>query len=123
MRRRAFLNLIGSAAVAWPLTLRAQQKPMRVIAFLNSASPDRTPHLGNAFRRGLSETGYVEGQNCTAEYRFADSQFDRLPALAADLVSRNVDVIVSIGGDGPARAAKNATSTIPIVFSTGGDPV
>src|SRR5437868_9876045 len=111
MQRREALAILAGAAVASPLVARAQQKPMRLIGFLNSASgpsePARWAHLSSAFRRGAAETGYVEGQNWTAEYRYADAQFDRLPALAAELVSRNVDVIVTVGGNGSARAAKN----------------
>jgi putative ABC transport system substrate-binding protein len=123
MKRRDFIG-IACGAAAWPLAGRAQQKPMRVIGFLNSAPRDTlSGHLSSAFRRGLSETGYVEGQNLAIESRYADAHFDRLAALATDLVSRNVDVIVTVGGSGTARAAKNATSTIPIVFSTGTDPV
>jgi ABC-type uncharacterized transport system substrate-binding protein len=123
LRRRDLLALVAGMTTVRPLAARAQQKTMRVIGFLNSASRDTNPHLSSAFRQGLSENGYIEGENWTAEYRYADGDYDRLPALAAELVSRKVDVIVSIGGNVSARAAKNATSTIPIVFSTGGDPV
>jgi putative tryptophan/tyrosine transport system substrate-binding protein len=103
--------------------LRAQQKAMPVIGLLNSASPGPNATAPTGFHQGLSETGYVEGQNLAIEYRWAESRYDRLPALAADLVSRKVDLIVTIGGVLSARAAKNATSTIPVVFSIGGDPV
>jgi len=121
VRRRDALALLGSA-VAWPLAARAQHKPMPVVGWLASGPPDpNSPYLA-AFRQGLGETGYVEGQDVAMEYRWAEGHYDRLPALADDLVSRKVDVIVSPGGTPTALAAKNATSTIPIVFRTG-DPV
>ena len=123
MNRRKAIAILGGAAIGWPLAARAQQKAMRVIGFLDLAPSDRSGPMSGPFGQGLGETGYVGGQNYTAERRYADGHPDRLPALAADLVSRKVDVIVTVGGDFPARAAKNATSTIPIVFSTGSDPV
>jgi putative tryptophan/tyrosine transport system substrate-binding protein len=122
MRRRELMLVLGGAMTA-ARTLGAQQKAMPVIGFLNSTSPG--PNAANvaAFRQGLSETGYVEGQNLAIEYRWAEGHYDRLPALAADLVDRKVDLIATSGGTPSALAAKNATSTIPIVFATGGDPV
>jgi len=123
MRRRELIALAGGAAVAWPLAVRAQQKAMPVVGYLASATPEVNIQLLPAFLSGLSETGWVEGQNVAIEYRWAEDHYERLPALAAELVSRNVDVIVSTGGTPGALAAKNATSTTPIIFITGGDPV
>jgi putative ABC transport system substrate-binding protein len=121
MRRRDLIALIGGATIFRPLAVLAQQKAMPVIGYVGSASP--APAGLVAFRQGLSETGYVEGQNVAIEYRWAEGHYDRLPALAVDLVGRRVDVIVASGGPASALAAKSATSTIPIVFGVGADPV
>src|SRR5262249_33659801 len=122
MRRREFITLVGGAT-AWPLAGHAQQPAMPVVGFLNAASPGPLRQQTVAFLTGLKESGYVEGQNVTVEYRWAEGQYDRLPALVGDLVSKQVSVIVSGGGASAALAAKAATTTIPIVFSAGGDPV
>src|ERR1700730_12505132 len=121
MRRRDVLSLLGGAAVSWPVGVRGQQSAMPVIGFLATRAPGDDPHLLTAFRLGLKETGYIEGQNVAIEYRFAGNQYDRLQELAADLVRRQVAVIAA---NGPAaQSAKAATVTIPIVFTAGFDPV
>src|SRR6266496_6583995 len=123
MRRRDFIILLGSAAVARPVSARAQQAGMPVIGFLNSASPDAYVSQVKAFHQALKETGYVEGQNVAIEYRWAENQIDRLSALAGDLVRRKVSVITAGGSPASALAAKSATTTIPIVFANAADPV
>src|SRR5215468_9647654 len=123
MKRREFITLLGGAAATWPLAAHAQQSAMPVIGFLNSASAGPYRQLVDAFRRGLNETGFVEGRNVMIDYRWAEGQYDRLPRFAADLVRRNVAVIVATGGPPAALAAKAAATTTPIVFITASDPV
>jgi len=122
MRRREFITLLGRAAAAWPIAARAQQPVVPVVGFLSSVSQAQTRHMVAAFQRGLVETGYVDGRNVAIDYRFADGQYDRLPALASEMVRRPVSLIVA-GGPPAALAAKVATTTIPIVFIVGFDPV
>src|SRR5215470_3757881 len=123
MNRREFITLLGGAAIAWPLAARAQQAPLPGIGFMSSRSPEDSPHMIEAFRRGLKEGGFVEGENVAIEFRWARGDYSRLPALAADLVGRRVTVITAVGGEPSPLAAKQATSAIPIVFGIGGDPV
>jgi ABC-type uncharacterized transport system substrate-binding protein len=123
MERRDFMTLLGSAAAAWPLAARAELSAKPVIGFLSGRSSDDSGYLVAAFHQGLAEDGFVEGNNVAVEYRWASGNYGRLPELAAELVKQRVDVLVGVGGDASAHAAKAATSTIPVVFDMGGDPV
>ncbi len=122
MRRREFIKLVGGA-VAWPVAAGAQQRAVPVVGFMSGRAPHESAHLVAAFEQGLAEKGFVDGQTVAIEFRWAEGNYDRLPALAADLVARKVAVLVGVGGDVSAAAATKATNTIPVVFGMGGDPV
>jgi len=122
MKRREFIELVGGAA-AYPLAAQGQSPPNAIIGFMSGRSPDDSQHLVAAFREGLAETGFVDGQNVLIEFRWAYGRYDQLPALATDLLSRGVAILAGVGGDPSAIAAKKATSTIPVIFGMGGDPV
>src|SRR5436305_15230286 len=123
IRRREVITLFGGAAATWPVGARAQPAAMPVLGFLHSQSPESFVETMRGFRQGLKEAGFVEGENLTIEYRWADNQLNRMPALAAELVRRRVTVITTAGGASSALAAKAATTTVPVVFVAGDDPV
>ena len=123
MKRREFLSLIGGSALSWPLAAQAQPSPLPTIGFFSTRPAGGSEHLVAAFKRGLADNGFIEGQSVAIEYRWAEGRYERLPAIAAELARRPISVLVATGGDGPAAAAKAATSTIPIVFALGSDPV
>jgi putative tryptophan/tyrosine transport system substrate-binding protein len=125
VERRAFISLLGGAAAAWPLAARAQQPAMPVVGFMNTLNSADASDLGlvAAFRQGLQETNFVEGQNVAVEYRWAQGQYDRFPELAAEFVRRQVVVIAATGGEPSPQSAKAATQTVPIVFTANGDPI
>jgi putative ABC transport system substrate-binding protein len=123
MKRRDALSLLGGAVVAWPVRVRAQQRAMPVIGLLSSTSPYTYAHVIAAFHKGMNEAGFFEGQNVLVEYRWAEGHYERLPKLATELVGRHLDVIATLGGTVSALAAAGATTTIPVVFTIGGDPV
>src|SRR5215211_3952528 len=123
MRRRQFVGFLGAAAVSLPFGARAQRATMPVIGLLHGASAEPNAHLVAAFRNGLREVGYVEGDNVAIEYRWADGQYNRLPAMAVDLINRQVAVIAVMGGVTPALAAKATGTSIPIIFGSGADPI
>jgi putative ABC transport system substrate-binding protein len=123
MRRREFITILGGGAATWPLAARAQQPTMPVVGFMHITSPENVPQFVRAFRQGLKEQGFIEGENLAVEYRWAYGHYDQLPDLAADLVRRQVAVLAATGGSPSPQVAKAATQTIPIVFTTNGDPV
>jgi putative tryptophan/tyrosine transport system substrate-binding protein len=123
VKRRDFMTLLGGAVAAWPLAARAQQRSIPVVGFLGAATPETNVNSAEAFRRGFSEIGFVEGQSVKIEYRWAENRYEQLPALAADLASRKVDAIFTTGGSVVTLAAKTATATIPIIFTFGADPI